>query len=367
MGKRSSSSAGRKARAATSPLATPSPSSRQIYPCTYDVGHARQDVYACKKCSSAQPSGFCESCKFACHGDHLDDVFDLYSKRGFRCDCGNSRTENGCQLDPHKPAENVGNAGIYSHNFEGRYCRCDRGYSASLGSMSQCLMCEDWFHHKCLKAMGLTKKSAPRALDSSLYDLTCSSCVARLPVLRAYYPVHGKFMPKSAVLKSVTLNAGAPRDRDCVLPQKEMAEMPTDVDIIWEPHFRESLCTCDACKCLYEAANAAWIADPKDWCGAVLAEGNVKGEMGDVLLEDVSDGEIVGDLWRESECERAATRQRVDPEVRRQTEVQQRIREFLQRCVETNGRSMTHAAIIEYLADVKAEVLANMEEHSDDE
>jgi len=34
-------------------------------------------------------AGFCYSCSITCHTDH--DVYELWTKRHFRCDCGNSK------------------------------------------------------------------------------------------------------------------------------------------------------------------------------------------------------------------------------------------------------------------------------------
>lgn len=142
-------------------------------------------VFACTKCSPDEPGGFCQGCRTACHGDHLEHVIDLYSQRNFRCDCGNAKMSNQCKLSPDKPTQSAsGNLAVYNHNFLGRYCRCDRKYDPSHGDMIQCAICEDWFHETCCKLPAEQKTES----DMNAIELTCSGCVKRLPFLKNYLP-----------------------------------------------------------------------------------------------------------------------------------------------------------------------------------
>ncbi|KAI8147220.1 hypothetical protein BJV82DRAFT_598212 [Fennellomyces sp. T-0311] len=111
--------------------------------CTYDQGYIRQQLYSCKTCQST--AGFCYSCSIACHADH--ELFELFPKRHFRCDCG--LQDSPCTLHSDKEP-NTENA--YNHNFDGRYCRCDQVYDPEDedGTMYQCVVCEDWFHDRCI-------------------------------------------------------------------------------------------------------------------------------------------------------------------------------------------------------------------------
>lgn len=141
--------------------------------------------------------------------------------------------------------------------------------------------------------------------------------------------------------------------------------MPDNVDLLWQPHFRESLCNCQPCKAMYERAGAGWIVDPSDTPGAVAVDGgNV--DKADAVLDETSDGEIVNDVRLESEGELEAKRARRASEADIQRDIQDRISDFLQRCVESNGRNMTHGSVREYLADVKSEVLSNIQKESGD-
>lgn len=56
-----------------------------------------------------------------CHEGH--EVFELYSKASFRCDCGNSQLPFGCQLEPEKEYENTENK--YNKTFYDIYCHCN--------------------------------------------------------------------------------------------------------------------------------------------------------------------------------------------------------------------------------------------------
>jgi E3 ubiquitin-protein ligase UBR7 len=70
--------------------------------CTYPKGYvSRQALYACYTCSTASshPAGICLACSLNCHEGH--DLYELYTKRNFRCDCGNNHFDGvTCHLYP---------------------------------------------------------------------------------------------------------------------------------------------------------------------------------------------------------------------------------------------------------------------------
>lgn len=87
------------------------------------------------------------------HPFYIIKIVELWTKRNFRCDCGNSRFgEFFCKLCPTKDVENTNNS--YNHNFKGKYCTCGRPYpdpdAEEQEEMIQCIMCEDWFHEEHL-------------------------------------------------------------------------------------------------------------------------------------------------------------------------------------------------------------------------
>ncbi|CAL1289076.1 unnamed protein product [Larinioides sclopetarius] len=146
--------------------------------CSYDKGYVpRQALYACTTCSVTGEGGVCLACCYACHDGH--EVVELYTKRNFRCDCGNSKF-NGkvCTLKPDKDAVNSKNK--YNQNFKGLYCSCSRPYPDSEDStpdeMIQCIMCEDWYHGRHLKV----------EIPDDYFEMICYNCMEVHKFLNSY-------------------------------------------------------------------------------------------------------------------------------------------------------------------------------------
>ncbi|XP_014934394.2 putative E3 ubiquitin-protein ligase UBR7 [Acinonyx jubatus] len=150
--------------------------------CSYSQGSVkRQALYACSTCTpeGEEPAGICLACSYECHGSHK--LFELYTKRNFRCDCGNSKFKNlECKLFPDKAKINSGNK--YNDNFFGLYCICKRPYpdpeDEIPDEMIQCVVCEDWFHGRHLGAI------PPESGD--FQEMVCPACMKRCPFLWAY-------------------------------------------------------------------------------------------------------------------------------------------------------------------------------------
>jgi len=163
-------------------------SARDILPysfqrCTAPLGPLRQALYACLTCSPVLPEtqhgGICYSCSIQCHGSH--NLVELFCKRDFTCDCGTTRMgSTSCSL--RKVSQQQPNAkNEYNHNFEGRFCECDQVYDvdAEEGTMFQCLVCEDWFHEKCI--------GEGRVPDQDDFDgFVCKTCVGKNEWLGRY-------------------------------------------------------------------------------------------------------------------------------------------------------------------------------------
>ncbi|XP_060685339.1 putative E3 ubiquitin-protein ligase UBR7 [Hemiscyllium ocellatum] len=150
--------------------------------CSYSDGYVkRQALYACNTCTpkGGQPAGICLACSYKCHEGH--ELFELYTKRNFRCDCGNSKFNNlQCKFFSEKEKANYGNK--YNDNFFGLYCVCKRPYpdpeDETPDEMIQCVVCEDWFHGRHLGA------TLP---DNEEYqEMVCRSCMKRCSFLWAY-------------------------------------------------------------------------------------------------------------------------------------------------------------------------------------
>ncbi|XP_013391546.1 putative E3 ubiquitin-protein ligase UBR7 [Lingula anatina] len=153
--------------------------------CTYESGYVpRQAVYACATCTPAvpegsQPAGICLACSYECHEGH--SLWELYTKRNFRCDCGNSRFPDfTCKLFPNKESVNPGNT--YNQNFRGVYCTCSRPYPDVEDSvedeMIQCVICEDWYHGRHLGT------SLPQNQD--FMEMICDGCMKKCDFLWPY-------------------------------------------------------------------------------------------------------------------------------------------------------------------------------------
>lgn len=146
--------------------------------CTYNKGYMkRQAIFSCITCTPDGNAGVCTACSLSCHDGH--QIVELWTKRNFRCDCGNSKFgEFYCKIFPSKDIENVENS--YNHNFKGLYCTCARPYpdpdAEEQIEMIQCCLCEDWFHEEHL---GLeSSDEIPRDEEGEpLYeDFMCKAC-----------------------------------------------------------------------------------------------------------------------------------------------------------------------------------------------
>lgn len=149
--------------------------------CTYPKGYlSRQALYACSTCTpdSEKPAGVCLACSYECHEGH--ELFELYTKRNFRCDCGNKKFPTRCKLFSDKADYNEENK--YNHNFSGRYCTCNRPYPDPdddvEDEMFQCVICEDWLHERHLNLVLPDR-------DVSI-EIVCSACMKACPFLWSY-------------------------------------------------------------------------------------------------------------------------------------------------------------------------------------
>ncbi|XP_016352353.1 putative E3 ubiquitin-protein ligase UBR7 [Sinocyclocheilus anshuiensis] len=263
--------------------------------CSYPKGYMkRQAVFACNTCVQAgmEPAGVCLACANTCHDGH--DICELYTKRNFRCDCGNEKFHGfKCKLDTDKEGQNVKN--WYNHNYLGRYCSCDRPYPDEDDQvneeMIQCIVCEDWFHEKHLQA--------PAVDCEALMEMICGRCMTRAPFLQTY-AAHFAVSPmnKESLYKEQTnadmmtdekgkcsygqqeeTTAGAAgrtsspdsvtahsRVTECVLNElKAKDAASTRAGAVFWPYFwRAKLCTCTDCKRMYVKTGVPFLLDESD-------------------------------------------------------------------------------------------------------
>lgn len=162
--------------------------------CSYDKGYVfRQAIYCCVTCSkiNGEIHGICLACSYECHQNH--ELDELYTKRHFRCDCGNEKFKKSkltCKLKPNKDSLNTLN--YYNHNFNGLYCTCNKPYPETSANnsankdeenddMIQCTVCEDWFHLNHLKG----NENFP-ANEDDYDEMICQSCMSKNKFLWYY-------------------------------------------------------------------------------------------------------------------------------------------------------------------------------------
>ncbi|CAM9689676.1 unnamed protein product [Lampetra fluviatilis] len=175
--------------------------------CSYAKGYvSRQALYACSSCTprGGEPAAICLACSYTCHEGH--DLYELYTKRNFRCDCGNARFPGvACKLLPDKEASNPGNK--YNHNFFGLYCTCKKPYpdpdDKTPDEMIQCIICEDWLHGRHLGV------EAPESVE--YHEMVCGGCMARCSFLWAYA------VPSAGPCSRACSRADTRRDISCAL------------------------------------------------------------------------------------------------------------------------------------------------------
>ncbi|CAG7725009.1 unnamed protein product [Allacma fusca] len=154
--------------------------------CSYSLGYVkRQALYACVTCNGpdAEKAGVCLGCANKCHENH--QLVELYTKRVFRCDCGNKKFQNACLLLPEKDAFNTGN--VYNHNFSGLYCTCERPYPDpdDDDEMIQCIICEDWYHSRHSFGHHSDRVTIGDGSDIDC-EMICEKCTSSCDFLKFY-------------------------------------------------------------------------------------------------------------------------------------------------------------------------------------
>ncbi|KAM9466027.1 putative E3 ubiquitin-protein ligase UBR7 [Clarias gariepinus] len=358
--------------------------------CSYQEGYMkRQAVFACNTCTGEgmEPAGVCLACANACHDGH--HIYELYTKRNFRCDCGNGKFGSfKCTLIPDKEEQNPKN--VYNHNFFGRYCSCDRPYpdeNDKVGeAMIQCILCEDWYHSRHLGCA---------VVDSEeLLEMVCESCMNRAPFLWTYsayfaFPpvtkenqtdekesVLGNTEEKDADLPSCSNGHDEPTTSEdsqnearltsngikAVNHKRTHEEMercsmkcqfesapcklkelnakgsvrPRVGAVFWPYDWRAKLCTCTDCKRSYVEAGVQFLMDESD---TMLAYEN----KGEVLLEEDLLMSCLGSLDRVQQLEI----------IYQYNEMKTELREFLQQFA-AQGKDVTPEAIHVFFEELQS-------------
>ncbi|KAL6876342.1 hypothetical protein ACP4OV_012914 [Aristida adscensionis] len=284
--------------------------------CTYGGGYLkRQAVFSCLTCVPAGVAGVCTACSLACHDGH--EVVELWTKRKFRCDCGNSKFGGQlCKLCPEKDTENVENS--YNHNFKGSYCTCGRPYpdpeATEQVEMIQCCICEDWFHEDHIGLNSIEEIPRDEEGEPLYEDFICHKCSPVCYFLK-FYPdtIWANSKQKSAseadkndsnVTEGHSAHANTEKHengalvdhegtekgyiednctKDTAVPKKfnldsssssecklgmdistTSADSGKDMPFFMSKSWRHTLCRCDTCTNFYAQQGIAYLIDRED-------------------------------------------------------------------------------------------------------
>ncbi|XP_018542358.1 putative E3 ubiquitin-protein ligase UBR7 isoform X3 [Lates calcarifer] len=231
--------------------------------CSYPQGYVkRQALYACNTCTpkGGEAAGVCLACSYKCHEGH--DLFELYTKRNFRCDCGNRKfTELQCKLFPDK--DEVNSLNKYSHNFFGIYCTCSRPYpdpdDQVEDEMIQCVVCEDWLHGRHLGCV------VPDCVE--LQEMIFPG--AAVPVKEETGGDSNTDVPNKEEQVDDVIEPSCKRSREessCRL--KELQETGQkrvqSGAVFWPSAWRSKLCSCSTCQERLSEADLSFLFDESD-------------------------------------------------------------------------------------------------------
>ncbi|CAH1370242.1 hypothetical protein MTP99_011797 [Tenebrio molitor] len=220
--------------------------------CSYNDGYLkRQALYSCLTCipeakdDPEKGAGICLACSYHCHDGH--ELVELYTKRNFRCDCGNHKF-NGtkCNLCHNKTELNDLNR--YNQNFSGIYCVCHRPYpdpeDPLPDEMIQCIICEDWYHSRHL---GVEIPSGPFA------EMICGTCITKHEFLLHYD------------LSKTKTSEDEVKEEDSQICRKPQTKCENVGAKFWQDiSWRKELCTCPDCMELYKKEDVLFLIDPED-------------------------------------------------------------------------------------------------------
>ncbi|XP_075872583.1 putative E3 ubiquitin-protein ligase UBR7 [Nelusetta ayraudi] len=278
--------------------------------CSYPQGYVkRQALYACSTCTpkGGEPAGVCLACSYKCHEGH--DLFELYTKRNFRCDCGNRKFSGlQCKLSPEK--DEVNSLNKYSQNFFGLYCTCSRPYpdpeDQVEDEMIQCVVCEDWLHGRHLGC------AVPDCVE--LQEMICESCMNKHLFLWTYaahlaVPAGGGVQVKEeekeggqSQTEVPAPSAPAPAEQKSSSKrsreeegEEQKGEEPScrlkglqamgqkrvqSGAVFWPSSWRSKLCTCSRCQERLSSGGLSFLADESDTVLAYETKGKSSEEGG---------------------------------------------------------------------------------------
>jgi len=221
--------------------------------CTYHEGYISQPIYACGTCNkntNGETFGFCYGCSMSCHLHH--EIYELFEKRNFRCDCATPKSVHACILNPK--VEIVNNANQYNHNYEGLYCWCNQPYDHSSNVvMIQCYLCQDWFHDTCI-----LKDYPYKIPEEPDNDFVCKDCMLK------YQSFLGKYPQLEYIEQDNEDNENKTEEEKPTIPSEECListkkETCRSGNYFFRSGWRESLCRCAKCMKMYQLIGVSYL------------------------------------------------------------------------------------------------------------
>uniref|UniRef100_A0A3Q4GIR1 Ubiquitin protein ligase E3 component n-recognin 7 n=1 Tax=Neolamprologus brichardi TaxID=32507 RepID=A0A3Q4GIR1_NEOBR len=238
--------------------------------CSYPQGYVkRQALYACNTCTpkGSEAAGICLACSYKCHEGH--DLFELYTKRNFRCDCGNGKfSELQCKLHPDK--DEVNSLNKYSQNFFGVYCTCGRPYPDPEDQVNNFIV------SNCVKIFSQIKKGCalpdtsihtpiycnhtfpPSCLDASFEVWTQKGIVTLKDLyIDRQFASLTQLQNKFSLPVDDAIEPSCKRSREEVEPRCRLKELQVigqkrvqSGAVFWPSPWRSKLCSCRMCQVL---------------------------------------------------------------------------------------------------------------------
>lgn len=219
----------------------------------------------------------------------------MYTKRNFKCDCGNSKfnQSNPCKLQPNKDALNDLNK--YNHNFKGLFCTCNRPYpeesepaeetelntsqnntstEENSDEMVQCTICEDWYHVNHLLGNDLFPIKEEESDEESEQDVICHCCMENNKYLWYYLGYIAIKIQKETenTIVDIETNNTEPEqinEETCLLKKYKLKFKDLDLEktnqaCCFLAGWRSALCKCTDCLELYKFKQVEFLINPND-------------------------------------------------------------------------------------------------------
>ena len=215
-------------------------------------------------------------------------MIELYERSNFRCDCGNSRFNSKCSLNPDKDEDNNN---VYNHNFFGYFCRCNKEYSSE--DMIECISCHEWFHFNHL----IPPNSTENVQDQNLICLECAKKHSKIfaPYIIQDNLTHIENLP----MKKIKSEHSEIPLRFCPFKSSQVTQtISLENDLLLDNEVLKNFCQCLDCKSLYKSQKIDHIfiyTDEKNQFHEEL--NNYSSDVEDSNIEESKSSSNLNDLF----------------------------------------------------------------------